>query len=108
MFPLNACEQWHFPPSSLEVTCFQGQNIDVPVILEVYCRLYEWQARLSWRIDKARRTENSSCREGRRVSAEVLTVMEIENEFIMSQDGYASIDFTLLDRPNNKYVHFMI
>jgi hypothetical protein len=30
--------------------------------------------------------------------------MEIENEFIMSQDGYASIDFTLLDRPNNKYV----
>ncbi|XP_024395935.1 uncharacterized protein [Physcomitrium patens] len=27
--------------------------------------------------------------------------MEIENEFIMSQDGYASIDFTLLDRPNN-------
>ena len=36
--------------------------------------------------------------------AGVLKVMEIENEFIMSQDGYASIDFTLLDRPNNKYV----
>jgi hypothetical protein len=26
-----------------------------------------------------------------------------ESELFMSQENYASIDFTLLDRPNNKY-----
>ena len=38
----------------------------------------------------------------------LLTGLEVEDDIIMSHDGDASIEFTLLDRPNLKYVPFLI